>query len=351
MPYRPNYGSQGEEVILWANYFHLKFQGSKLHKYNISIYDPKKVSKDKKDDGKVTGRKAMDIFQVILQQVSRDNGKILFATDFKQKIVTTAPFNLLPTTVIYPVGQGARSHKYDLTISHQPLDVEDLLRFLNNQAQTPRLLPNPNPNSNANGFPFYQDIIDAIGTITGHTSRGSGDIITVGRSRFFSKTNESLQQMIGSPNLLQILKGFSQSVRPATGRLLLNVSVTHGVFRCPGNISSLLKSLGGYERKNLQKLGRIVSRARVQYRVPVKGPQQPPWKVVTIAGLARNTDKCDGQSKHPKFKTSNISGFFTASDVEFHLKKPTKGVVPTRPAPGLEWDKYYTVFEYYSKSK
>lgn len=350
MPYRPNYGSQGEEVTLWANYFHLQFPGLKLHKYNISIQDQKKVNKDKKDDGKVTGRKAMDIFQVILQQVRRDNGKVVFATDFKQKIVATTPFNLLPATVVYPVAQGARSRKYDLTISHQPIDVEDLLRFLNNQAQTPRLLLNPNPNSNASGFPFHQDIIDAIGTITSHTSRESGDIVTVGRSRFFSKTNQSLRKMIGVSNVLQILKGFSQSVRPATGRLLLNVNVTHGVFRCPGSISHLLETLGGYKRESLQKLDRIISKARVRYRVPVKGPQQP-WKVVTIAGLARNTDKCGDQSKDPKFKVGKVAGFWTASEVEFCVKKPPNKVVPARPAQGLEWDKYYTVSDYYSKSK
>lgn len=351
MPYRPNYGSQGEEVMLWTNYFHLQFQEPKLYKYNISIYDPRKVSKDEQDDGKVTGRKAMDIFQVILAQVRRDNRTILFATDFKQKIVTKAPLILPPKTVVYPVAQGARSRQYDLRISHQTLDAGDLLRFLSNQAQTPRHLPNPDPNSNANGFPFHQEIIDAISTITGHTPRESGDIVTVGRSRFFSRTNKSLREMIGNPNILQILKGFSQSVRPATGRLLLNVNVTHGVFRCRGSISRLLGNLGGYDRESLRKLDRIVSKARVQYRIPVKRPQQPPWKTATIAGLARNTDKCGGQSQDPKFKSGKVSGFYTASEVEFYLKKPPEKVAPPRPAQGLEWDTYCTVFDYYSRSK
>lgn len=353
MPYRPNYGSAGEEVTLWANYFHLRFQKPELHQYNISIYDPKKTSEDDKDDGKVTGRRAMDIFQVIIAQLRRDNGAILFATDFKQKIVTITPFNTLPTTVRYPVAQGVRSQEYALRSSHQPLDIRKLIQFLNTQAQTPRTSSDPDANSNANGFPFHQDIIDAIGTITGHTSRESRDIVTVGRSRYFSRTKKTLQERIGDPNTLQVLKGFSQSVRPATGRLLLNVNVTHGVFRRQGSISLLLESLGGYQSESLQKLDRIISKARVRHRVPAKGSQHTPWKEVTIAGLARNTDKCAGQGKDPKFKNGKVSGFAKASEVEFYLKKPPQTVVPLphRPAPGLEWNAYCTVFDYYWKSK
>lgn len=355
LPYRPNYGSKGEQVILWANYFHLRFnETAKFYKYDVVICDPeKKSSANNKDDGKakdgrVTGRKAKNIFEVLLDQVRNKNEGIVFATDFKQKVVTTASLKPLPKTIVYPLAQGNSSHQYDLTISEQRLDVGSLVSFLKNQAQTPKSVPSSNPDSN--GFPFYQDIIDAIGTITGHAPRESQDTVNVGRSRFFSKTSDDLSSNIGNSGILQILKGFSQSVRPAAGRLLLNVNVTHGIFRPHGKISDLFGMFDTKEPERSQNLHEIVSKARVRYHIPsAKKGDESRSKVLTIAGLGLDTDRCSNNEDNPTFPQGKRFG--DVHEVEFCLKKSPRSSSNAQPAQGLQWGKRYSVFEYFYRSK
>lgn len=354
MPYRPAYGSQGEEVILWANYFHLRFKETEeLFKYEVVITDPRKrSSENNENDGKVTGRKAMHIFKAVIVQVRRKNKGSVFATDGKQKIVATTSLKQLPENIDCPGGQGDISHQYDLTISEQVIHVVNLATFLKNQAQTPGFMPSPSPDSKANGFPFHQDIIDAMGTITGHAPRASKSIVNVGRSRFFAKENAELSSKIGDTKILQISKGFSQSVRPATGRLLLNVNVTHSIFRPAGRISELFDRLPGKNQEKAQKLHRIVSKARIKYTPPPAKIGDPPRspKEMTIAGLGRDTDRCSKKEDDPKFPSGKRFG--DVHEVQFRLKKSSKNLATdTIPVQGLQGDKYYSVYDYFVRSK
>ncbi|KAG6361635.1 hypothetical protein INS49_009862 [Diaporthe citri] len=371
LSHRPNFGSNGTEVVLWANYFHLKFEQSEtLYQYDIVIYDPKKIpednknsgratdpketsgdkkndekatkhkniSEDSKDDGRVTGRKAMDIFKQIFDQVRRDNVSGELATDFKQKIVTLGYLNSLPEHLNY------RSRQYKITVSEpQVLRVEEFMSLLDNQTPSASLATT----IKLDAFPFHQDTISAINTIMGHAPRESQDIVAVGSSRFFSREEPSLRKGIVDAGALQVIKGFIQSVRPATGRLLLNVNVTHGIFRRDYKIPELFTKLRGSGPKKLQSLQKIVSKARVNYQILSTKKAKPCWKEVTAAGLARSTDTSNKQKQKIKFPPGEEFGY--ADKVEFLLGEPPKQSDGTavRPAPGLEWGKRYTVSNYY----
>lgn len=377
LPHRPNFGSSGTDVVLWANYFHLKVkQSESLYQYDIVIYDPRRIpediksdvkvtdpknisedkkndgkatnskdiSEDRKDDGKVTGRKAMDIFRQIFDQARSDNISRVLATDFKQKIVTLGYLNPLPKNVDY------HSHRYVLAVSEpQVLRVEGLLSLLDNQAQSASI----STKNDHDVFPFHQDIISAINTILGHSPRESQDIVAVGRSRFFSREKPDLTTKIVGTGALQIVKGFIQSVRPATGRLLLNVDVTHGIFRCADSISELFTKIGDKSPRGLQKLHEIIRKARVKYQIlSVKKGEETRWKEVTAAGLARRTDTFSKHKEKVKFLPPGRE-FGYADKVQFYLGEPPKrsdGTV-VNPVSRLEWGKSYTVSEYYWTSK
>ena len=88
-------------------------------------------------------------------------------------------------------------------------------------------------------FPKFQDLMDAIGIIMGHGPRMGGSnlqgdsprTVAVGRSRFFPVDETREAELFQRSRPLEILRGYFQSVRPSTGRLLLNVNITHSVFR------------------------------------------------------------------------------------------------------------------------
>lgn len=349
-------------------------QSEKLYQYDIAIYDPKKITEDKKtsgtatdlkgnskgkknddkvtehknnseeskDDGRVTGRKARDIFKQIFDQLRTDNVSAVLATDFKQKIVTLGYLNPPRKHLDY------HSRRYDITVSEpQVLRVAEFMSLLDNQAP----FATPATTNKLDVFPFHQDTISAINTIMGHAPRESRDIVAVGSSRFFSREEPALRQGIVDAGALQIIKGFIQSVRPATGRLLLNVNVTHGIFRRDYKIPDLFNKLKGSGFKKLQSLQKIVSKARVKYEIPSPGKKKPPRKEVTAAGLARSTDRSSKNKQNVIFPPGEEFGY--ANKVEFCLGEPPKrsdGTV-VKPAPGLEWGKRYTVSNYYWISK
>lgn len=110
---------------------------------------------------------------------------------------------------------------------------------------------------------------------------------------------------------LQALRGYYSSVRPAVGRLLVNLNVTSGAFYKPIPLQLLLREFAGNNNDNSEVFIRML-RVKATY---TKTGQKTPFmeKIKTIVGFAKPGNK------------SNVVRFGNATQVKF---KYTDGSVP-----------------------
>jgi hypothetical protein len=210
-------------------------------------------------------------------------------------------------------------------------------------------------------FPKFPEEIDALGVVLGHTARSNPNTAAVGRSRFFAIDPARKDQSTEMPveSLLEILRGYVQSVRPATGRLLLNTNVTHGVFRKGYSLADLFRKSGvaqldqpaRLDRSTLQTLERL-NKFLAKSRIRCKAPGDKPGEFFTIErGMAGLATASDGKNEEhrPEFRDSRVVRFGSPATVRFYLRTPkTPGATPP---PGLFFNTMVTVADYYWSSK
>jgi hypothetical protein len=358
-PCRPAFGTRGQEVVLWANYFQLTIKESqefyKFAKYTIEVTRVQPAAQPSQGasevDNKPKGKKLKAVIEIALQGLDKS---VPYATEFKSQVVSRRPLNLPNGNVIqveHTEPGRDRAAKYEVKFNGPTeASIVDLKQYL----RTMRDPADPTGQS----FPKFENTIDAIGVILGHTPRASNDVVAVGKGRFFPVTRAAETGKLGDKGLLNIIRGYFQSVRPATGRLLLNANVTHGIFRPSGKISDMIDNMGlnyihqlkGNDtfsfNKGLDRLSRSISKARVRItmfderknsRVVEKG----------ISGFAMASDINKRDRDHrPRFPSGFKYG--GPGQVSFFLKAPGR---PQQANPKLPGGKYYTVSHYYKSSQ
>jgi hypothetical protein len=368
LPVRPRFGQGGTPVTLWANYFRMRPTVKSLYKYDLHIAT-KRVTKKQAEaakreasaSGKANqpqsgggqagdnkgprGKKLEKIIQRALAQL----GNAVVATEYKQQLISLEKLrlpedNIMQIDLVEPPRRPETWFvRFDGPVS---LDIDGLMTYL-------RTLEDPGKEA---VFPKFPDEIDALGIVLGHTARASRDTAAVGRSRFFAVDNarkEAAPQM-SRGSLLEILRGYVQSVRPATGRLLLNTNVTHGVFRTEGLLSKLFEDLGlvnvhrpdelsPAERRTLEarleSAHKILGKARIRCKVPGEKIEIER----TMAGLATTRDGKDDDPR-PMFQYRSF-GFASPATVKFHLRPPSQA--GAAPPPGLNYGDMVIVADYY----
>ncbi|GAB1315920.1 Putative argonaute like post-transcriptional silencing Qproduct-2 [Madurella fahalii] len=390
-PIRPGFGTSGTGVLLWANYFKMNVSVQELFKYDLRVTatkvtraqdDARKESKaktatelksqaqPKKGSGKwpkgpakpgqeqsgegqqgeaaaedpreIRGSKLAKIIQQVLRQVS---ATVAFATEFKSHVVTLKMLKLPPDNIVeVELADRGKPEKWFVRFDGpQSLDITGLMSYL-------RTFNDP---GNETVFPKFPGELDALGVVLGHSARSDVQkTATVGRSRFFAIDTERIESTFPPGSLLAILRGYVQSVRPATGRLLLNTNVTHGVFRGPESMSfkELFEkfNLAGLDRPqqhpsvadNLARMHRFLVHAPVVCELPSEKPGQWVTTERSIAGLGTLRDG-DKENK------LEISGrFLTPGTVRFRLNKPSKDDRP--PPKGLQYGQMVLVADYFN---
>ncbi|KAJ3562580.1 hypothetical protein NPX13_g8515 [Xylaria arbuscula] len=321
-PRRPAFGTLGQSVVLWANYFRLEASAKQtLLKYSLKVTEkskPKetddqsqtgKKGKGAKGDRKpreAKGKKLHTIIKSALDEVTKAKS-VTFATEFKDQVISLEPFTL-PDNKIVTVQYLAegKDDTYDVKFDGPTtVDMAGMFQYLMTMRE---------PAGDVT-FPKFADAIDAISIITGYYARSNSETAALGRSRYFPLKLTSEEFDLGSPDFNRIIRGYFQSARPATGRLLLNANVSHGVFRPRGPATRLIDEFG-------HDYG-IRSRARARTYQKM------------ICGLAEPSD--GSGANRPK-----VRGFAAAAkDVQFFLQNPA-------PA-GLQGDAYCSVADYYKK--
>ncbi|KAK3381559.1 ribonuclease H-like domain-containing protein [Podospora didyma] len=385
MPSRPAFGTVGQEVILWVNSFQLDITASAMYKYTVEVTyrpaalteatttttpttpntpntpkGPKKPKTPKtpsfpkgsgnaKTKKEAKGKKLAHIIGLALKKLQADGP---FASEFKANVITLKKLNLPQANIVVveytePNKDWVENWAVKFT-PPQSLHINALVNYLKTM----------DDKANDSTFPKFPDEIDALGIVLGHTARSDLNASAVGRSRFFATDDKRIETaQMGFTSILSIVRGYFQSVRPATGRLLLNTNVTHTVFRRAAplldifggmnlNVMDKLETLGHRQQgvaMDLARLHRFLNTSRVRMRVPTGEPGKFVVIDRTIAGLACQGDgKDEPENERPVFKQFRFGG---PAGVKFFLRAPKSG--NNAPLKGLKYGAFVTVAEYY----
>ncbi|KAM7197351.1 Ribonuclease H-like domain containing protein [Rhypophila sp. PSN 637] len=358
-PTRPNFGTKGTPITLWANYFKLSVSAAPIFKYTLNtthVPDMKQESNAPKDSSKskkgasagkeAKGRKLAYIVGLALESLKP--GAVV-ASEYKDKVISLHKLDLPQDGVIVvDCLEGRRSEKWAVKFNGpESIQVDELLKYLSTFKDV----------GNEAIFPKFPAETDAIGIILGHTARKDPNIAAVGSSRFFA-VDPGRIEACGTPPMpdgpVTLLRGYFQSVRPATGRLLLNANVTHSIFRREIAMDELLTKLnlgrvdnpGNYAQRlhhDLTKLRKILGKARV--RCKIFDDDSNKWITVdkTMCGFAESRDGSgEENNRRPQFKP----GFSYAcpTTVRFFLREPAESA---NKKAGLQYNTFITVAEYY----
>ena len=337
-PQRPGHGTQGKKITVYANYFKVQVAPElNLTRYNVEISPEAK------------GRKLIRIFQLLLEKPEFAG----VATDWKSMVIARQPLNIQDGYTIEMEYRAdgeeeplANATTYNIrVVTPLSLAVADLVSYLRST-------------TSGQAFPHKLEVIQGLNVLFGHYAQISDTAASVAGNRHFSLDRSTQNarniQVLGGG--LESLRGYFQSARPATGGILLNINVTHGVFLEPLRLDVLFPRMGTGNRLTLQKKIKLV---RVQaIHIPSKksksGREIPRFK--TIFGLAHPQD---GQgSAHPPRVRNFGAG---PKDVQFWLeavppaaaaiaKPPGKGKSAKKPA-GPPGDTYISVYDYFGYSK
>ncbi|RDA88089.1 hypothetical protein CP532_5296 [Ophiocordyceps camponoti-leonardi (nom. inval.)] len=276
-PLRPAYGSNGKPVALWSNYYVVKANPVTFFKYTMEFVkanvdteggktvEDKPVAKGSSRE--VKGLKINASVQQLISMLTAGDPSLLVATEFKSKLISSKKLTLPENPVKLEVPVEANSDKVEIIEAqiHGPVEasLEEVLKFVGTMKQ----------GSDNSVHPKYPDVVDALDIIFGHGPRSRRpEISAVGSSRFFPfGANSAIKQLFQDDHALLAARGFFQSVRLGTGRLLLNVNVTHGVFKAGGNLAELFGKFGlkpaltsDYDGKNkIKKVTKHLPKTRV----------------------------------------------------------------------------------------
>ncbi|KAK7942912.1 Piwi domain-containing protein [Apiospora aurea] len=333
IPVRPAFGNKGKAVVVATNYYEMSVQPQTLLQYKVTptrIWPPG-VTPRKTD---LKGRKLHRIIQLAMEKLQG-----VWVSEFKDYVYTLNPLSFPEgaTTVRIEYADEGRPMEFDVKFDKtKSIDVDPLVKYLTTLKDY------------SGDFPVYADVIAAIGAVLGHTPRSSNNVASLGSSRHFPLNVQGQSSPLGFPDMNTIIRGYFQSVRPATGRLLLNLNVSHGVFRFAGPVKQLLEQ---YNDSQMRYVHRLLNRLRAEVvfffdqgqpknvkKAKASGPSQDKigrrTAEKTLNGLAT---RFDGPKKSNKITVQR--DFARPSEVSFILD----GDVPS----GFKQGEKYTVAQYY----
>ncbi|KAK2770403.1 piwi domain-containing protein [Colletotrichum kahawae] len=187
----------------------------------------------------VPKRKLKFILQHALAELQRLEPKAVLATEFKSQFVSHNKLQLEKNPIVVRLKNesATREELYNVKI------VGETEAPLAAMAQYLRDMVDPSDPDNAH-FPRFETSVDALNVVLGHSPRANDEVAAVGKGRFFPSGPGATSARLGQQGPLTAIRGFFQSVRLATGRALLNVNVTHGVFKTSVLVSDLCRWSG-----------------------------------------------------------------------------------------------------------
>lgn len=276
LPERPAFGTQGGKVKRWTNSFAVSLRNTKpLWVCNIEVQkqvqesDPASSEPRKGEAGNqpgsrearraVKGPQLAAVISEACRQIKGSNPTIALATELKSKLVANKPISLPSDSMEVGVSDGT----YVVSLEGgRPVELDEMMRYIQDMKDEDSRCPK------------FEEAVDALNIVLGHTARGDDAVSVIGSKRFFNtgpitNANDEKERRNLFQGLLGICRGYFQSLRLSTGRLLLNTNVTYGVFRLEGEVSTYFDA-ARIDRRNrdftFDTMATLLSRARVEYR-------------------------------------------------------------------------------------
>lgn len=290
---RPAYGTRGDEAEVWTNHFELSLRPNQtLFKYDIK-FEPE-----------VKGPKLHRVIKLLLEQAPLSQWRIF--TDFKQTLVLRDGIHDQKINVSYFL-ETENQPGPKATIYHVDIKRTDTL-FVGQFLDT---LSDPRES-----YAQKEPMLHALNVMLHHFPNSLRGIAVTGTGAFPLSGDLSNVQELGDG--LQALRGFFSSIRPDTGRVLVNVNIAWKAFYKPGLLHDLyfrnfreLKS-----PKAAEALRRCLEGIRVVRRQGHDDPKP-------IYGLATTNDGDPTKSLHPPQVRSFAAN---SQNVRFWLKNQSRYV-------------------------
>lgn len=275
-PVRPGYGTRGDEVILFANYFELVTAPELiLYRYSVHV------------EPEAKGRKLTQIVRLLLGLPEYVTMKEHVVTDFKSTLICRK--RSIKTEAEYQIKYQAEGEDdtragamtYRVTVQETgTLSVAQLIAFVTSTSVD---LADTNK----------QPTIQALNIFMGYFSKASSARATIGASKSFSLHNADTRDLGAG---LAAIRGFFSSIRVAASRILVNVNVTHAPFYKMVPLIELMREFGQAHNRDLFKTDKFLKKLRVKViHIPEKkdkaGRSIP--RIKTIYGLAGPADGRD----------------------------------------------------------
>lgn len=309
-PRRPNYGTKGAEVVLWANYVAMTASPKLvLYRYDIAVAPA------------ATGKKLTQIIRLALGASELAAYQHDIVSDFKSTLICRQKFADLTMTVPYrkegheEPRENAPQYNVKLQLTNS-LATSELISYLTStdpSAQYDEKLP----------------LIQAFNIFVNHYAKTSNKLASIGSAKIFPLGADADTWDLGS--CLTAMRGFFASVRAATARVLVNVNPTHAAFFQDGPLDQFIINLRSFQR-NTYRQAAFINRIKVRtthLKEKLDKQGRPIPRIKTIFGYAT---KNDGQGlEHPPRVKAFGSG---PKDVEFWLDAPPKGQSQAASASG-----------------
>ncbi|KAH6605657.1 hypothetical protein Trco_004810 [Trichoderma cornu-damae] len=354
LPARPAFGANGRPVVLWANYFKVNVKSDLFFKYTMDVKKMAAPKQESKRGGKagsskggeakeVKGRERFFVIKAALAKLLEQDKAFVAATEFKDQLITLNKISLVENPIVVQVPKdegGDEMDTYAVQIyGPNEIQVGNMKQYMASMTDGP-------DGSEAAAFPRFPDAADALNIILGHGPRSDiNKTAAIGSSRFFPIGNQKvIEELTQNWRALTAARGYFQSTRIATGRMLLNANVTHGVFRISGRMVEILDNLQikavpkseAFAMRKLRSFGKFLPKARVWVNFKTADGKSV-RRSKAIRGLATVSDvsrKGRGMTHPPKFD----SGWEYAGpkNLQFWLDSDKGG-------------RYISVFDYYKQ--
>jgi eukaryotic translation initiation factor 2C len=243
MPQRPGYGTQGEKVLLWANYFEMVTNYDPLlFRYSIEIH-PEGTAR------KPTGKMLKRIIELLLVDYLSAH-RVNIATDYKSNIICRVelPLSMQPYRVVYRAedeDQPAKNaNTYQLRLENAgSLMISELMDHLTSTKVGAM-------------FASKYEILQMLNIVLGHHLKSNPGVFSMGANKHFGlvpANSETISLGAG----LKAIRGFFVSVRAATSRTLVNVQVKHAACYEIGPLGASMSAYLAQDDRAMFKFGNL----------------------------------------------------------------------------------------------
>ena len=341
-PERPSYGTKGQPVMLWANYFELKTnRKTTFYRYDFSV---KRAVGERTDP---VGKKLEQIIKLLLSENETFESRSYdIATDYRKSMVSAVPIQ--DHEISEPFKITYRKESEDEPLPNAPVYEVTVMPVATHS--TGDLMDYVTSSSISLALPERDEFIKSMNLLLSDYAKRTDDMVTPGRSKSFSIAPNAERFDLGQS--ISALRGFFSSVRLGTGRVLLNINVSHAAFYNDGPLEGLMLSYGSGER-SLEVFLRLLRVRTTHLPDKKKASGEIVPKVKTIAALAH---KRDGSGPNPPRVAHDFAG---PKDVQFWMERGEPKAPKTegkkngtgkQPAAGPSTSgSYISVYDYFKE--